>query len=324
MQLVEQAGADFSREYCQSFQTKCSELVTTMTGCFEKADFASPMFDGEICEVYAELGYTSPHSLQVLLKLLAHADGEEDKRLVMRAKIWYVPVLLLSKEFSEKSNVISVSAHTRHTNVSYRDGQSSYERLKRFRNRLALQPGHESTSSVSLARLYSGEESHTVAHSRTQMMRQIVLSDCWPGQTYCRGAVALKLIDDCGVVAAIKHCNYFCATVGVENTIFHKKIELGSLLVATARLIFTSSKTAEVKVDVDEVRLARGEGLQPLKQRAVESVLTCLALDDNFQPRDMKPLIVKNDEENQLLIERKRIYDKKKKEKLANKLESTQ
>ena len=61
---------------------------------------------------------------------------------------------------------------------------------------------------------------------------------------------------------------------------------------ATARLIFTSSKTAEVKVDVDEVRLARGEGLQPLKQRAVESVLTCLALDDNFQPRDMKPLIV--------------------------------
>lgn len=37
----------------------------------ERTDFLQPMFGGEVAEVHAEIGYTSPHSIQVIAEVYA-------------------------------------------------------------------------------------------------------------------------------------------------------------------------------------------------------------------------------------------------------------
>jgi len=64
----------------------------------------------------------------------------------------------------------------------------------------------------------------------------------------------------------------------------------GNCLVASAKVIFASSRAVEIKVDVDEQTLDTNQVM--LRKRAAESIITCLSLDESYQSREMAPIKV--------------------------------
>jgi len=61
--------------------------MRTVSGYLEKAEFIQPMFVGNLAEVHAEVGYSSKHSLQIVLSV--YASSEDNGRL-MDSIIYYL------------------------------------------------------------------------------------------------------------------------------------------------------------------------------------------------------------------------------------------
>lgn len=313
MQMLEEGGALFSTQYCQAFERESPNSITTMTATLEKAEFLMPMFIGEIAEVYAELGYTSAHSMQVIVRVMAYNEDSDERRLINRAKLWYVP----RRRGQDKLTILPVPQMKYESSEQQEKGRLSYERMRAARKTLKEDGTQRVELSPSLAHFDCGDEDFTVPQSRTQIIKPVRPSYCWPGENYCRGGIPLKMIDDIGCISAVQFCKSFCVTVSNDNTVFFKPMDLGSLLVANSRIIFTSSRSLELKVDVDEVKIVPGQGI--IRERAIESILTCLALDESFQPKAMPQLKIRTEEEQKIFDERKRLYEERKKEKAAAK-----
>lgn len=67
----------------------------------------------------------------------------------------------------------------------------------------------------------------TPEFSKTIMKIAINPSHCWAGEKYCRGGVTMKLMDECGALAAARHAGHFCFTASVDNIAFLRKAKLG-------------------------------------------------------------------------------------------------
>ncbi|MED6281267.1 Cytosolic acyl coenzyme A thioester hydrolase, partial [Characodon lateralis] len=60
----------------------------------EKTEFLFPVFIGEVVHVSAEITYTSKHSLEVQVKVIAENILTGTKKLANKAALWYVPCSL--------------------------------------------------------------------------------------------------------------------------------------------------------------------------------------------------------------------------------------
>nr|XP_006124769.2 cytosolic acyl coenzyme A thioester hydrolase isoform X3 [Pelodiscus sinensis] len=91
LKMIEEAGASSSTRHCNS---QSGEHCVAALARVERTDFLSPMCIGEVAHVSAEITFTSRHSVEVQVSVLAENILTGSKRVTNRATLWYVPLSL--------------------------------------------------------------------------------------------------------------------------------------------------------------------------------------------------------------------------------------
>ncbi|MDL2274640.1 acyl-CoA thioesterase [Desulfosarcina sp. OttesenSCG-928-G10] len=128
------------------------------------------------------------------------------------------------------------------------------------------------------------------------------------------GGVIMKLIDNAGGVAAIRHTRCNVVTASIDRMDFHHPAFIGNLVVLNASLNMVGTTSMEVGVRVETEDLRTGE-----IRHTASAYLTYVALDENHRPTPVPDLLLKTDEErrrNREARERRQVrLAEKKKEK---------
>ena len=72
------------------------------------------------------------------------------------------------------------------------------------------------------------------------------------------GGHIMKLMDEAGAAAAIRHAGHKVVTVAVDQMVFHEPIRLGDLVTVAAELTWVGRTSMEAEVTVTAVNLLTG------------------------------------------------------------------
>jgi acyl-CoA hydrolase len=109
------------------------------------------------------------------------------------------------------------------------------------------------------------------------------------------GGEIMKMMDNCGGVAAMRHAKTNVVTVRVDEMVFHQPIMVGQLVICEAQLVFAGRTSMEVKVTV-KVEDMMNE--LPTKV-ALTAFFTYVALDEEGKPCQVPGLLVETEEEKE-------------------------
>lgn len=106
------------------------------------------------------------------------------------------------------------------------------------------------------------------------------------------GGVIMKLVDEAGALAAMRHSRSPVVTVAIDSMSFDEPIYVGNLVTLTAELTYTGRTSMEVRVSV----MAE----DPLSGSTIHTNLAYLvyvAIDGQGRPRPVPPLALETPEE---------------------------
>ena len=134
-------------------------------------------------------------------------------------------------------------------------------------------------------------DAKTVANSRVTMSHMMQPQDANPAGIV-HGGVVMKHIDDAAGVVALRHTRCNVVTASIDRLDFHNPAFIGNLLSLKASLNLVGTTSMEVGVRVETEDLRTGE-----IRHTASAYLTFVALDENFRPRSVSPLVLETDED---------------------------
>ncbi|XP_029292381.1 cytosolic acyl coenzyme A thioester hydrolase isoform X2 [Cottoperca gobio] len=300
LKMIEEAGCIVGTRHCniQNGDRCLANLVRV-----EKTEFLFPVFIGEVAHVTAEITYTSKHSLEVQVKVMAENILTGAKKLANKAALWYVPCSL--KNVDEIMDVPPIK-------------YASAELEEQGRNRYEAQKMERVETKARIEEVMSSPpnpEQHTVGFSQSSLIHLVGPSDCTLHH-YVHGGVTMKLMDEVAGIVAARHCNTNIVTASVDAINFHRKINKGCVVTVTGRLTFVSNKSMEIEVLVDASSLVEAK---EEKFRAVSAFFTFISLDKDNKPLSVPPLKIEKEEEQRRFDEGNARYLQNKVKRLANK-----
>lgn len=155
-----------------------------------------------------------------------------------------------------------------------------------------------------MTRAESARAPKTVNHSKVVLGHVIEPQDANPAGI-AHGGVVMKLIDNAGGVAAIRHTRSNVVTASIDRLDFHHPVFIGDLVILKACLNMVGTTSMEVGVRVETEDLRTGE-----IRHTASAYLTYVALDENHRPTPVPGLSLTTDEErrrNHEAHERRRI-----------------
>ena len=93
------------------------------------------------------------------------------------------------------------------------------------------------------------------------------------------GGWIMKLVDECGALACMRHAQRRVVTVAVDSMTFRQPIKIGDLVILTAEVTYTGHTSMEAEVRVDAENPITG-----VKTHTNNAYLVYVALDDDGQP----------------------------------------
>jgi acyl-CoA hydrolase len=136
-----------------------------------------------------------------------------------------------------------------------------------------------------------GLEAKSVDYSRVVMSHMLLPQDA-NSACIAHGGVVMKHIDNAGGVVAIRHTRGNCVTASIDRLDFHNPAFIGNLLTLKASLNMVGSTSMEVGVRVETEDLRTGE-----VRHTASAYLTFVALDENFRPRQVPPLLLETEDD---------------------------
>ena len=73
------------------------------------------------------------------------------------------------------------------------------------------------------------------------------------------GGVIMKIVDEAGAIAAMRHAQRPCVTIAIDSMTFKQPVHLGQLLVCQARVTYVGKSSIEVQVLVHAENLLTRE-----------------------------------------------------------------
>jgi acyl-CoA hydrolase len=134
-------------------------------------------------------------------------------------------------------------------------------------------------------------DAKTASYSRVTMSVVMQPQDANPAGIV-HGGVVMKHIDDAAGVVALRHTRCNVVTASIDRLDFHNPAFIGNLLSLKASLNLVGTTSMEVGVRVETEDLRTGE-----IRHTASAYLTFVALDENFQPRPVPPLVLETDED---------------------------
>ncbi|XP_031594076.1 cytosolic acyl coenzyme A thioester hydrolase isoform X2 [Oreochromis aureus] len=300
LRMIEEAGCIVGTRHCNTQNgDRCLAALVRV----EKTEFLSPVFIGEVAHVTAEITYTSKHSLEVQVKVMAENILTGAKKLANKAALWYVPCSLRNVDkIMEVPPVKYASAEQEE------EGRKRYEaqKMERLETKARIEEVMPSPPNP---------EKHTVGFSQSSLIHLVGPSDCTL-HDYVHGGVTMKLMDEVAGIVAARHCNTNVVTASVDAINFHRKIKKGCVVTVTGRLTFVSNKSMEIEVLVDASSLVEAE---KGKYRAVSAFFTFISLDKDNKPLPVPALKVEGEDEQRRFDEGKARYLQNKEKRLSDK-----
>lgn len=110
------------------------------------------------------------------------------------------------------------------------------------------------------------------------------------------GGWIMKLVDECGALACMRHAQRRVVTVAVDSMTFRQPIKIGDLVTLTAEVTYTGRTSMEAEVHVEAENPITG-----VKTHTNNAYLVYVALGDDGQPVAIPPIFAENPEEQQKL-----------------------
>jgi acyl-CoA hydrolase len=124
------------------------------------------------------------------------------------------------------------------------------------------------------------------------VLRQLMLPEHANPFGNVHGAWIMKLVDEAGGSAAMRHCRGRVVTKLVDQMTFDAPVHVGELVHVTARLTWTGRTSMETMVIVESEKVLTGE-----VRRTNKAYLVFVALDHDAKPRVVPPLLVDTPED---------------------------
>jgi len=268
------------------------------------------MLVGDIAEVEAEITYTTARSLQVTASVYAKNQDDGSRYKTIQAKTWFVVKTC-------GNNPVSVPVpplrNADGSLVQRPESEEGYRSVKDQRTRIHPKL-FDRPYRPNIVDYYAPAESIepcTVDFSRYNFAQPVHPNHCVPGENFCRGAVILRLMDECAASTASTHNSYFSFTSKMDAILFHRKVDASTLLQTYSKVLFSSTKTLEVAVRVEQQRLYPGRGV--FTARVADGLMTFMVVDtETGTTRPVPPLKLITEKEKKIFQARKEIYEQQK------------
>ncbi len=142
----------------------------------------------------------------------------------------------------------------------------------------SLKPKPVSASRISIAQLMQPEHANNLGN--------------------VHGGWIMKLVDEAGALACMRHAQRRVVTVAIDSMQFRKPIKIGDLVLLTAEVTYAGHTSMEVEVLVHAENPITGERIE-----TNTAYLVYVALDDGGRPVPVPPLLAETDAERQKLAE---------------------
>ena len=111
----------------------------------------------------------------------------------------------------------------------------------------------------------------------------------------------MKLADEAGALACMRHAQTRVVTVAVDSLVFREPIKIGDLVTLTAEVTYTGRTSMEAEVQVVAENPITGE-----RTHTNAAYLVYVALDDDNNPTNVPQLVAETEEEKARLEEAKK------------------
>ncbi|HYB72872.1 MAG TPA: acyl-CoA thioesterase [Candidatus Sulfotelmatobacter sp.] len=106
------------------------------------------------------------------------------------------------------------------------------------------------------------------------------------------GGVIMKLVDEAGAVAALRHCRSRLVTVSIDSLSFLHPVRIGNLLTLHAEVTHAGRTSVETEVRVEAENMLSGQVTQ-----VASAYVVYVALDEGGRPAPVPPLLAETDED---------------------------
>jgi uncharacterized protein (TIGR00369 family) len=106
------------------------------------------------------------------------------------------------------------------------------------------------------------------------------------------GGWIMKLVDEAGALACMRHCGRRVVTVAIDQMSFHQPIRIGDLILLSAEVTYTGRTSIEAEVQVIAENPVTGE-----QTHTNTAYLLYVALDDDRNPAPVTPVSAETPEE---------------------------
>ena len=109
------------------------------------------------------------------------------------------------------------------------------------------------------------------------------------------GGVLMRLCDEAGALAAMKHAGHSCVTVAVDRMTFNAPVRLGHMVCFEARVTWVGRTSVETQIVVRAENVRRGE-----ITHTNTAHFLYVALDDEGKPVQVPSLLLETEEDQRL------------------------
>lgn len=124
------------------------------------------------------------------------------------------------------------------------------------------------------------------------------------------GGWIMKLVDEAGALACMKHAQKRVVTVAVDSLVFREPIKIGNLVTLTAEVTYTGKTSMEAEVQVIAENPITSE-----RTHTNTAYLVYVALGDDAKPTSVPPLVAESEED----IERMKQAEARQKRRISQK-----
>lgn len=114
------------------------------------------------------------------------------------------------------------------------------------------------------------------------------------------GGWIMKLVDEAGALACMRHAQKRVVTVAVDSFVFREPIKIGDLVTLNAEVTYTGRTSLEVEVQVTAENPITGE-----RTHTNTAYLVYVALDDGGRPTNVPALTAETEQEKQRMAKAK-------------------
>jgi uncharacterized protein (TIGR00369 family) len=115
------------------------------------------------------------------------------------------------------------------------------------------------------------------------------------------GGWIMKLVDEAGALACMRHSRHRVVTVAIDQMTFRQPIRIGDLVILNAEVTFTGHTSMEVEVQVAAENPITGESTHTNK-----AYLVYVALDDEQKPVAVPHLLIETPEQEAKMVAAKK------------------